>query len=175
MINGEEKLREMYPDLEEDQYQPAGIDLTLGELKKIVEPKRNQFGRATEYYGLFKEEKRLPSLKDAKSIKMRFGDELRETFYLEPKGRYIAITAEKIEIDDASAQLYRPRSSLLRAGVSVHTAVGDPAFNGHLSYLVVNHNEFPFLLEKGVRFVQLIDFQCDGVIKAYDGDYNESD
>ena len=120
-------------------------------------------------------EKRLPSLKDAKSIKMRFGDELRETFYLEPKGRYIAITAEKIEIDDASAQLYRPRSSLLRAGVSVHTAVGDPAFNGHLSYLVVNHNEFPFLLEKGVRFVQLIDFQCDGVIKAYDGDYNESD
>ena len=32
MITGEKYLRMLYPNLNEDQYQPAGIDLTLNEL-----------------------------------------------------------------------------------------------------------------------------------------------
>ena len=37
MINGEEILKARYPDLNEDQYQPAGIDLTLGNLYGLKE------------------------------------------------------------------------------------------------------------------------------------------
>ena len=86
---------------------------------------------------------------------------------------YIAKTNEKIEIDEHSAQFYLPRSSLLRAGISVPTALGDPGFNGHLSFLIINHSSVPFMLEKGVRFAQLVDFTCAGIKNKYDGDYNE--
>ena len=33
MILGEKALRELYPGLDDNQYQPAGIDLKLGNVK----------------------------------------------------------------------------------------------------------------------------------------------
>ena len=32
MIIGKEQLKQLYPDLEKEQYQPAGIDLTVGKV-----------------------------------------------------------------------------------------------------------------------------------------------
>ena len=37
----------------------------------------------------------------------------------------------------------------------------------------VDSEQVEFFLEKGVRFAQLLDFQADGVMKKYDGDYQE--
>ena len=48
MINGEGNLRRQYPDLDEKQYQPAGIDLTLGKVSEF------QYNQGTTY-GLLKE------------------------------------------------------------------------------------------------------------------------
>ena len=78
-----------------------------------------------------------------------------------------------IKIGDNNVQLYFPRSTLLRSCIDVRTCVGDAGFNGHLSFLVENKSDAPFYLEKGVRFAQLLDFQADGVMKKYDGDYQE--
>lgn len=167
MINGERILREKYPDLEEEQYQPAGIDLTLNKVQRV-----GSFGKP---YGLFKDGKELPQLVDVSPKEIKYRGEDIEVFYLNPRTTYIAVTNEMVNIAEDSAQIYLPRSSLLRANIDVRTALGDPAFNGHLSFLIINYNSFPFALEKNVRFAQLVDLKVDGIMSKYDGDYNESD
>ena len=167
MINGESILRERYDNLNDDQYQPAGIDLTLGNLYTLEE-------NNLDIYGLFKNMKILPEQCEMSTRNVLVKGNLCKVYTLDPKTAYIAKTNEKIKIDQHSAQFYLPRSSLLRAGISVQTALGDPGFNGHLSFLIVNHTDAPFMIEKHVRFAQLIDVACSGIEKEYDGDYNEN-
>lgn len=167
MINGEEYLRQKYPDLDENQYQPSGIDLKLGELK--------EFNNTQNYYGIYDGIKDLPEQKNCETVKIENVNTDGEVtgYFLEPNIPYIAVTEEKINISLTSGQLYLPRSSLLRAGVDVRTAYGDNGFNGHLSFLIINHNDTPFFLEKGERFAQLIDIQITDTKKGYNGDYQE--
>lgn len=166
MITGEKYLRQLYPNLEDEQYQPAGIDLTLGELSEL------QYNSGT-VYGLLKNAKILPKQKSAPIKNVQVGGMLKEVFYLKPHVPYIATTNEKIKISKCAGQFYLPRSSLLRAGVDVRTAFGDPGFHGHLSFLLINHTDELFVLEKGVRFAQLVDISANNVDSIYDGDYNE--
>ncbi len=166
MINGEEYLRKLYPDLKEDQYQPAGIDLTL---EKVAELKHND----GIVYGLLKNAKVLPEQKPLTTKSIMVSGMIADVFTLEPHTSYIATTKEKIKIDEKAGQLYLPRSSLLRAGIDVRTAFGDPGFHGHLSFLIINHTDKIFVMEKGVRFAQLIDIGAIGIDGGYDGDYNE--
>ena len=167
MIIGREQLKQMYPRLLEEQYQPAGIDLTVGDIKTL-------YYTPGIMYGLLKNAKVLPEQKDLEEKKMQVAGMLKTGYVLEPHVCYIVTTAEKIKIDKHSGQFYLPRSSLLRGGVTVDTAFGDPGFNGHLSFLIRNNNPTMFFLEKGVRFAQLINISAFDVDKEYDGDYNES-
>ena len=166
MISGERELRQLYPDLDEDQYQPAGIDLTLGQVSKL---------KYTDgvIYGLLKNAKVLPEQELLETNKVHIGGMVKNVFNLMPHECYIATTQEKIKIDEHSGQFYLPRSSLLRAGIDVRTAFGDPGFHGHLSFLLVNHTNNIFVIERGVRFAQLIDIEALHVDNKYDGDYNE--
>jgi len=166
MITGEKNLRQLYPNLDEKQYQPAGIDLTLDSISIL-----NHNNGTT--YGLLKDAKVLPAQIELKEAQVQVSGMLKNVFYLEPFIPYIATTKEKIKIDKNSGQFYLPRSSLLRAGIDVRTAFGDPGFNGHLSFLLVNWTRNPFVMEKGVRFAQLVDISANNVDKEYDGDYNE--
>lgn len=166
MINGEQYLRKLYPDLKEDQYQPAGIDLTL---EKVAELKHND----GIVYGLLKNAKVLPDQIPLESKSIIVSGMIADVFTLAPHTPYIATTKEKIKIDEKAGQLYLPRSSLLRAGIDVRTAFGDPGFYGHLSFLIINHTDKIFVMEKGVRFAQLIDIGAIGIDGGYDGDYNE--
>lgn len=166
MIIGREQLKQMYPELLEEQYQPAGIDLTLGSIKELSYT-------SGVMYGLLKNAKVLPEQKDVEEKKVQVAGMFQAGYVLQPHICYIATTVEKIKIDKNSGQLYLPRSSLLRSGITVDTAFGDPGFYGHLSFLVRNNNPAMFFLEKGVRFAQLININASDVIKGYDGDYNE--
>lgn len=166
MINGEQYLRKLYPDLKEDQYQPAGIDLTL---EKVAQLKHDD----GTMYGLLKNAKVLPDQTPLESKSIIVSGMIADVFTLAPHTSYIATTKEKIKIDEKAGQLYLPRSSLLRAGIDVRTAFGDPGFYGHLSFLIINHTDKIFVMEKGVRFAQLIDIGAIGIDGGYDGDYNE--
>lgn len=166
MISGEKILRELYDDLKDEQYQPAGIDLTLDTVSKLEH-------NGGTVYGLLNDVKVLPQQKELKIVNMQVGGMIKSVFVLDPEVPYIATTAEQIKIPKDAGQLYLPRSSLLRAGVDVRTAFGDPGFYGHLSFLIINHTDKMFVLEKGVRFAQLINIRTDDVINEYDGDYNE--
>lgn len=167
MIIGREQLKQMYPKLLDEQYQPAGIDLTL---EKVSLLKHNQ----GTIYGLLKDVKVLPEQEELITSNVQVGGMLKTVFCLEPHTSYIATTKEKIKISESSGQFYLPRSSLLRAGIDVRTAFGDPGFNGHLSFLLINHTDEIFVIEKGVRFAQLVNINTSDVDDGYDGDYNEN-
>ena len=166
MINGEGNLRKIYSDLNEKQYQPAGIDLTVGKISKLKHDNRT-------VYGLLKDAKIIPDQEELEVKNVQVGGMLKDVFYLEPQQSYIVTTAEKIKISESSGQFYLPRSTLLRAGIDVRTAFGDPGFYGHLSFLLINHTDQLFVIEKGVRFAQLIDMNVVAPLNEYDGDYNE--
>lgn len=166
MITGERTLRQIYPNLDENQYQPAGIDLTL---KSVSELNYND----GIVYGLLKDAKVIPQHIECETKKIQVGGMLKSVFLLKPHIPYIATTIEKIKISKFAGQFYLPRSSLLRAGIDVRTAFGDPGFEGHLSFLLINHTDELFVIEKGARFAQLVDMSADNVDKEYDGDYNE--
>ena len=166
MITGEKNLRQLYPNLDEKQYQPAGIDLTLDKVALLKHTEGTM-------YGLLKNAKVLPQQEELKISKVQVGGMLKDVFCLQPKTSYIATTIEKIKISKCAGQFYLPRSSLLRAGIDVRTAFGDPGFDGHLSFLLINHTDELFVIEKGARFAQLVDISANNVDKEYDGDYNE--
>lgn len=166
MITGEKTLRQLYPDLEEDQYQPIGIDLTLDKVSTLIyEDGIN--------YGLFKHKKILPKQELVKTVNVQVDGKITEVYLIWPKIPYIVTTKEKIKISKYAGQFYFPRSSLLRAGVSLQTALGDAGFEGHLSFLLINHTDNFFYIEKGTRFAQLVDMSANNVEREYDGDYNE--
>lgn len=165
MIIGEKKLRELYPNLDENQYQPAGIDLKLGKIMTLAN---------SEVYGLVNGKKFLPEQKELEEDVIKLNDTQLEVGYLlQPHVPYIAVVDEPITIPKEYAQVYKPRSSCLRSAVTVSTAVGDPGFNGHLSFLVINHLDTPFFIKKGERFAQMVTYEVKGVVSEYDGDYNE--
>lgn len=162
MINGIEFLKKMYPYFDDKCFQPDGIDLRLGKVLQI------DF-RYGELYGISEEGKYLPPHVEIEPDVYQYG----VGWKLEPKTPYILQVDRPIHIHKNSAQFYLPRSSLLRGGVNVITALGDSDFNGFLSFLCVNEADSYFFLEKGVRFAQLIDFNVRGA-GVYDGDYNSN-
>ena len=166
MITGEKTLRQLYPDLDENQYQPAGLDLTLNEMYSF----KHDDGTI---YGLLRDAKVLPKQIKCQTSSIQVGDMLKTVFRLKPHTAYIGVTGEKIKISKYAGQFYLPRSSLLRAGIDVRTAFGDPGFHGHLSFLLINHTDDLFVIEKGARFAQLVDISANNVEAEYDGDYNE--
>lgn len=166
MISGSRELRVIYPDLDDNQYQPAGIDLTLGKAAKL------DYNDGT-VYGILKDAKILPQHIEMETQSMQVGGMMKDVFVFEPLTSYVVTTDEQIKIDKYSGQFYLPRSSCLRGGVAIHTAFGDPGFNGHLSFLLINYTNKPFVIEKGARFAQLINMEVVMVENEYQGDYNE--
>lgn len=165
MINGKGNLKDMYPNLDKDQLQPAGVDLTLDKVM-YLETNNN-------LYGLCKDVKQLPTQTPLPMNDVMIGGTMRKGFTLAPHVPYIAVTTEKIKINSDSGQFYLPRSTLLRSGIDVRTAFGDPGFNGHLSFLMINHTDTDYFIEHGARFVQLVDIQVIVPGDEYDGDYQE--
>lgn len=163
MINGIDYLKKMYPNRDEKDYQPSGMDLRVGRVF-VLEDRL--------WASLHEGEKHLPN-----QIELEVGNvhelALYDGWVLEPHVPYMFEVQEQIKIGDENAQFYLPRSSLLRAGVNVYTALGDLGYNGHLRFLVINHRNGPFFIQQGERFAQLVDFEVRGGSESYDGDYQE--
>lgn len=160
MINGYEVLLEKYPDFKENQRTPNGIDLKLGAVYKM-----DGVG------GLGIAAKEIPEYTEIEPQNVFINDQYALGWILKSRVPYILEVEDTIKISPDAIQTYYPRSTLLRCGCTLHTAVGDAGYNGKLSFLFVNYNSSYFILEKGVRFAQLVDHQLIGATKEYDGDY----
>jgi dUTP pyrophosphatase len=86
-------------------------------------------------------------------------------------GPYIITYNEVVHIPRNIMALGRPRSSLLRCGVSVGTAVWDAGYAGRSQSLLVVYNPRGFRLQRHARIMQLIFFELTGATEGYSGAY----
>jgi dUTP pyrophosphatase len=86
-----------------------------------------------------------------------------------PQGPYHVIYAQCVNLPADVMALAYPRSSLLRCGVSLYTAVWDPGYSGRAEALLVVHNPSGFRLGRDARVAQLV-FTVLG--DAVDNPYN---
>lgn len=86
-------------------------------------------------------------------------------------GTYIITYNEIVHLPKDIMALGRPRSSLLRCGVTIGTAVWDAGYFGRSQSLMVVHNPLGIRLERNARMLQLIFFKLTGKTEGYRGAY----
>jgi dUTP pyrophosphatase len=86
-------------------------------------------------------------------------------------GSYMITYNEIVHLPKDIMALGRPRSSLLRCGVSVGTAVWDAGYEGRSQSLLVVHNPQGFRIQRNARITQLIFFDLTGESEGYKGIY----
>ncbi len=154
LIKGKPPLVEQMidPDI---QIQPNGVELTL----QRVESHENSGAIAFD-----NSERKLPQTKNL---------DFDEDGWLHlPKGSYKIVFNEIVNIPKNIAAIAKPRSSLLRCGVTVETAVWDAGYSGRSESLLVVYNEKGFRIKKDARVLQLLFFRLgEEVLKGYSGVY----
>jgi dUTP pyrophosphatase len=138
----------------EEQVQPNGIDLTLREIALLQS-----------------------SGKIAVSDSQRLVSDLAPLVFdglgfidLVP-GAYIITYNEIVHLPKNVMALARPRSSLLRCGVTVNTAVWDAGYSGRSQSLMVVYNSHGFRLQRNARLVQLVFLRLTEETEGYHGAY----
>jgi dUTP pyrophosphatase len=86
-------------------------------------------------------------------------------------GTYIITYNEIVHLPKNIMALGRPRSSLLRCGVNVGTAVWDAGYSGRSQSLMVVYNPLGFRLQRNARIIQLVFFELTGETEGYNGVY----
>lgn len=87
------------------------------------------------------------------------------------KGTYKVTFNEVVAIPKDMCAIALPRSSLLRAGVSVHTAVWDAGYRGRSEAMLVVYNDNGFYLKKDARVLQLLFMTLPSSQQGYSGRY----
>ena len=99
---------------------------------------------------------------------MKWGD---DGWLFLKKGSYKIIFNEIVSIPTDVCAIGLPRSSLLRMGVSVHTAVWDAGYKGRSEALLVVYNEDGFYIKKDARVMQLLFMTLGSAQEGYSGRY----
>ncbi len=86
-------------------------------------------------------------------------------------GAYMITYNEIVHLPKDIMALGRPRSSLLRCGVSVGTAVWDAGYEGRSQSLLVVHNPHGFRVQRNARITQLVFLTLTGESEGYRGIY----
>jgi dUTP pyrophosphatase len=86
-------------------------------------------------------------------------------------GCYMITYNEIVRIPKNLMALGRPRSSLLRCGVSVGLAVWDAGYEGRSQSLLIVYNPRGFTLQKNARIIQLVFFELTSDSEGYQGIY----
>ena len=140
------------PDI---QVQPNGIELTL---------QRVEIHEGSGAIAFDNSERKLPQTKVI--------DFDAEGWAQLPKGSYKIVFNEIVNIPKTIAAIAKPRSSLLRCGATVETAVWDAGYSGRSESLLVVFNENGFKIKKNARVLQLLFFRLgEEVSKGYAGRY----
>jgi dUTP pyrophosphatase len=141
------------------QLQPNGIDLRVDRVFRLTSP--GLLGAADHV--------REPAARE------EFSPD-RDGWWDLHRGAYVIGYAEKVNLPNDLMALARPRSSLLRSGVTVHAAVWDAGYQGRGEGLLSVLNPKGYRLQRGARVVQLVFFRL-GTPSAdgYRGRYQEED
>ncbi len=141
LIYGVPPLIEDYVDLE-IQLQPNGFDLSVREVARFGTP--GQLGASNE----------SRVLSEVEPVAFDEDDWISLT-----QGPYLVTFNEIVSLPGDVMALGRPRSSLLRSGVSLHTAVWDAGYRGRSQSLLTVHHADGFRLQRDARLAQLVFFR----------------
>lgn len=137
------------------QTQMCGIELTLARVECF---------RSNGALGYDNKERQLP-----KTELLEFDE---SDWIMLVQGSYLVTFNEIVDIPKDIAALARPRSSLLRSGATLETALWDPGYRGRSQSLLVVHNPYGLKLKKNARLMQLVFFKLGKVAdKIYSGIY----
>lgn len=138
---------------QEQQIQPNGVDLTVRDIALLASP--GTLGQQNQA--------RVLSATSPLVFDGMGGIDLLP-------GCYLITYNEIVNLSKDIMALAFPRSSLLRCGVNVHTAVWDAGYSGRAQSLMVIHNPRGFRLFKDSRVVQLVFFRLSReVSEGYKG------
>lgn len=137
------------------QLQPNGIDLRVDRVQRLTSAAR--FGIA--------DAAREPAAREDVPAD---GD---GWWTLDP-GAYVITYHERVNLPAGLTALLRPRSSLLRSGVTIHGAVWDAGYSGRGEGLLSVLNRAGYRLQRGARVAQLVFFRLSSeTLEGYAGKY----
>jgi len=140
--------------ISESQYQPAGIDVTLKEVKKFDSAGRIDFDNSTR------------KISDSSILEYN-----EEEVHLKP-GSYKVVFNEYVKIPADAAAICLPRSSILRCGADLNCALWDPGYEGRSEALLVVYNEHGITLRKNAKIGQLVFIKLsEKADSLYEGQY----
>ena len=155
LLRQEPPLIEGWVDLKQ-QVQPNGVDLTLREVALLQSPGR---------IAVADSQRLVSDLAPLVFDGMGFID-------LMP-GAYSITYNEIVHLPRNIMALATPRSSLLRCGVMVNTAVWDAGYSGRSQSLMVVYNPHGFRLQRNARIVQLVFLRLTQKTEGYRGAYQK--
>ena len=138
----------------EQQLQPNGIDLTLREVSLL-----QSAGTIT----VDNSQRQVSDLSPLVFDGLGYIDLVA--------GIYMITYNEIVHLPKDITALAAPRSSLLRCGVTIGTAVWDAGYSGRSQSLMVVYNPQGFRLQRNARIVQLIFFKLTQKTRGYRGTY----
>ena len=153
LIQQTPSLVEGYIDLEQ-QLQPNGFDITLRDIAML----QNMGQIATD-----NAQRRLPDLAPLIFDNQGFMELI--------PGSYIITYNEIVHIPTNLMALARPRSSLLRCGVNIGTAVWDAGYSGRSQSLMLVYNSNGFRVQQNARVAQLVFMTLTAETESYSGKY----
>ena len=91
-------------------------------------------------------------------------------------GAYLVTFREVVNLPGDLMALGLPRSSLLRSGVGIHSAIWDAGYRGRSQALLTAHLPEGYHLQEGARLMQLVFFRLTAAVEqGYSGRYQEED
>ncbi|MFC2056103.1 deoxyuridine 5'-triphosphate nucleotidohydrolase [Chloroflexota bacterium] len=153
LLQQKSPLIEGYINIEE-QLQPNGFDLTLREIAML----QTRGSIATS-----NSQRLVSDLAPLVFDGLDFIDLMPDA--------YTITYNEIVHLPNNVMALARPRSSLLRCGVTVNTAVWDAGYSGRSQSLMVVYNPQGFRLQRNARIVQLVFLQLTEETEGYHGVY----
>jgi len=149
----ERQLITGYIDLE-TQLQPTGFDLSLGAILQY------QGKGSVDFSNVEREIAPTEPLEPD-----------HQDWYTLELGCYTIVYNEVVKMPLDVVAMARSRSTMLRNGASVETAIWDPGYQGRSSSLLVVSNPHGIRLKRDARVAQLVFFNIKEVPKGYDGVY----
>ena len=153
LLKQEPPLIEGYINLEE-QVQPNGFDLTVREVALL---------QSSGKIAVENSQRLMSDLAPLVFDGLGFIDLMA--------GAYIITYNEIVHLPKNITALATPRSSLLRCGVTVNTAVWDAGYSGRSQSLMIVYNPQGLRLQRNARIVQLIFLELTQETEGYHGAY----
>lgn len=154
----------------EDHLTPQGIDLCVGGVYRM---------EGTGY--LFRDDKILPTYVEIPAQgfivphPQMVGERFEVTFFtggweLSP-GMYLIDFEEEVSIPLFAMATMHPRSSLLRMGATLNTAIWDAGYRGVSKTTLTVSNPSGIFIQKGARVGHMTFHTLDTVVEGYSGQY----